>query len=221
MYIITAAIPAKTVRPFVQPVGKNVSNARMTAGATAAIPVRQSVTNVTGISVPAAIIAVSVIILFCLTAGLYVSFQWVNEGNWTSRSLYYVCWNYTKLAVGDSYDLAQPAIHIGFLDFTLFKEHADFYSTYKLLETTHHYEYTDKLQIRVLDLTKIELATKEDRDYNIDKWARLFKAQTWEDIRMLAVNDQAFTEAATTIYQLSEDERIRQQCEAREDYLRR
>ena len=38
---------------------------------------------------------------------------------------------------------------------------------------------------------------------------------------MLAVKDQSITEAATTIYQISEDERIRQQCEAREDYLRR
>ena len=38
---------------------------------------------------------------------------------------------------------------------------------------------------------------------------------------MIAANNQAITEAATTIYQISEDERIRQQCEAREDYLRR
>ena len=72
-----------------------------------------------------------------------------------------------------------------------------------------------------LDLTNINLATDVDKAYNIDKWARLFKAQTWEDIKMVAAKNRMIDDAATTIYQLTEDERIRQQCEAREDYLRR
>ncbi|MBO6207106.1 MAG: PD-(D/E)XK nuclease family transposase, partial [Lachnospiraceae bacterium] len=83
------------------------------------------------------------------------------------------------------------------------------------------YPYTDKLQIGVVDLTRIDLATTEDQEYNIDKWARLFKAKTWEDIRMVAAKNRTIDDAATTIYQLTADERIRQQCEAREDYLRR
>ena len=147
--------------------------------------------------------------------------QGVNEGNWPSRSLYYVCRNFTHLADGEDYDLAMPSIHIGLLDFTLFNDHPAFYSSFKFLETKKHYEYTDKLQIRVLDLTRTDLATKEDKASNIDKWAQLFKARNWEEIKMLAVKDKEITEAATTIYQISEDERIRQQCEAREDYLRR
>ena len=49
----------------------------------------------------------------------------------------------------------------------------------------------------------------------------LFKVQTREEIKMLASKNQEIDEAATTIYQISEDERIRQQCEAREDYIRR
>ena len=38
---------------------------------------------------------------------------------------------------------------------------------------------------------------------------------------MVAAKNQMIDDAATTIYQLTADERIRQQCEAREDYLRR
>ena len=72
-----------------------------------------------------------------------------------------------------------------------------------------------------VDLTRIVLATSEDQEYNIDKCARLFKAKTWEDIKMVAAKNRMIDDAATTIYQLTEDERIRQQCEAREDYLRR
>ena len=39
-------------------------------------------------------------------------------------------------------------------------------------------------------------------------------------IKMLAEKNEAIDDAATTVYQLSEDERIRLQCQAREDYER-
>ncbi len=152
---------------------------------------------------------------------LDLEMQVADEKNWTERSLYYACRNYTELVKGGNYRKAMPSIHIGLLDFTLFKEHEKFYATYRLLEEKDHYPYTDKLQIGVMDLTRIDLATTEDQEYNIDKWARLFKAKTWEDIRMVAAKNQMIDDAATTIYQLTADERIRQQCEAREDYLRR
>ena len=70
-------------------------------------------------------------------------------------------------------------------------------------------------------LTNIELATEEDHRYNVDKWARFFKCNTWEDIRMFAKENVTILEAAETVYEISEDERIRQQMEAREDYYRR
>ena len=38
---------------------------------------------------------------------------------------------------------------------------------------------------------------------------------------MLAAQDISLSEAATTLYQLSEDKRIRLQCQAREDYEKR
>ena len=38
---------------------------------------------------------------------------------------------------------------------------------------------------------------------------------------MLAQNNQDIQEAAATVYQLTQEEKIRQQCEAREDYYRR
>ena len=38
---------------------------------------------------------------------------------------------------------------------------------------------------------------------------------------MIAKNNTDFQEAITTTYQLSQEEKIRMQCEAREDYYRR
>lgn len=72
----------------------------------------------------------------------------------------------------------------------------------------------------MLDLTHIDLATEEDKSYHLHYWAGLFKAATWEELNMLAQNDKYIEEASATVYQLSQEERIRMECEAREDYYR-
>ena len=84
---------------------------------------------------------------------------------------------------------------------------------------SNHQIYSSKLRLSVLDLTHIDLATEEDRLFHIDYWASLFKATTWEEIKMLAQKDSLIKEASDTILQLSQDEQIRQRCEARADYL--
>ena len=82
------------------------------------------------------------------------------------------------------------------------------------------YIYSDKLRISVLDLSCIHLVTDEDKQYQLDYWAKLFKATTWEDLKMLAHNNEYMNQASSTIYQLSQEEQIRLQCRAREDYIR-
>ncbi|MDE5931243.1 MAG: PD-(D/E)XK nuclease family transposase, partial [Lachnospiraceae bacterium] len=95
-----------------------------------------------------------------------------------------------------------------------------FYATYQLLNVKNYTKYSDKLCLSVLDLTQRKLATEEDRLYQIDDWATLFKATTWEDLKMLAENNSVIAEASATVYKLSQDEKVRLQCEAREDYYR-
>ena len=80
---------------------------------------------------------------------------------------------------------------------------------------------SDNLNLSVLDLTHTDLATEEDKKYQLDYWASLFKSTTWEELKMLAQNNEYIEQASETIYQLSQEEAIRQQCEAREDYYRR
>ena len=82
-----------------------------------------------------------------------------------------------------------------------------------------HTIYSDKLQLSVIDLTQIEQATEKDRLYGLYDWAKLFKSTTWEEIKMLVANNKNLEEAAATAYQLTSDEEIRLQCEARRDYL--
>ena len=73
----------------------------------------------------------------------------------------------------------------------------------------------------MVNLTQTELATEEDHANKIDYWARLFKAKTWEEIKMLAQNNEYLEEAANSIYQANAEEIVRQQCRAREDAERR
>lgn len=80
--------------------------------------------------------------------------------------------------------------------------------------------YSDKLCLSVVDLTHIDLATEEDKRYHIDQWAALFKAATWEEIKMIAQQNDYLQEASKAYYRLTQEERIRQICEAREDYYR-
>ena len=84
-----------------------------------------------------------------------------------------------------------------------------------------HAIYSSKFVLSVVNLTCIDLATEDDKQYQIDHWASLFKSTTWEEIKMLAEKNEYIKEAADTIFQLTRDQQIRRQFEAREDFLRR
>lgn len=146
--------------------------------------------------------------------------QVVNHHNWPERSLSYLCRAFDSLNPKDSYLSAKSAIHIGLLDFTLFPDRPEFYATYQMRNVKNHALYSDKLRLSVVDLNSIHLATEEDRRHHIDKWASFFKATTWEEIKMIASKDESITNAANTVWKLSQAEEIRLQCEAREDRIR-
>lgn len=146
--------------------------------------------------------------------------QMENELNWQDRSLSYLCRSYDQLYRGQDYASAKPAIHIGFLNFTPFPEHLEFNATYKLLNLKDSHPYSDKFTLCVVDLKHIELATEEDRAHQIDYWARLFTATSWEEIKMIAKDNKYMDEACQKLYELNADEITRQKCLAREDYYR-
>ena len=143
-----------------------------------------------------------------------------NLYNWEERSLSYLCCTFDQLQKGEEYSSAKPVIHISFLDFTPFPEYPEFYASYQFMNEKNHHIYSDKLTLRVVDLRQIELATAEDQASGLEHWARLFKASTWEEIRMIAKKDENLLEATETLYTLNADELVRRQCEARADYYR-
>ena len=147
--------------------------------------------------------------------------QVVNEHNWKERSMLYMCRAFDNINSGENYLEVKPAVQIGLLDFPLFEGEQEFYASYMLMNTKSHRVYSDKLRLNVLELKASDLATEEDKKWKIDKWAKFFKAKTWEEIEMLAHELPILEEAAETVYHISQNDRIREQCEAREDFFRR
>lgn len=149
---------------------------------------------------------------------LNLEMQVINYGNWKERSLSYLCRSFDNLAKGSDYINVAPAIHIGFIDFTLFEDAPEFYATYMMTNMKNHKVYTDKLQLSVIELKNIDLTTEEDRRFQVDRWAKLFKAKTWEELKAMAVTNQYMESAVNTMYELSTDERVQEQCRRRAEY---
>ena len=144
--------------------------------------------------------------------------QVVNRHDWPERSIGYLSRMYNSLQKGDQYINVKPAIHVGILNFSPFEGEPIFYSQNVLMDMNKHRIYSDKFQVNVLELKQIELATEEDKEWNLDFWAKLFKARTWEELRMIAKDNEYFTEASNTLCDLYADFNVRERCRDREDY---
>ena len=150
-----------------------------------------------------------------------IELQVYKQTYWINRSLLYWARTYDNLKSGQDYSMLLPAYHIGILDFTLFENHPKFMAQYQILDVEDGYLYSDKLCIKVLDLTQLE-KTKQEPEINkkLLKWASIFKAETLEELEQLVSGEEVFENMVVTMKKLSEDEKIRMQCEAREDYER-
>lgn len=155
------------------------------------------------------------------STSLNLEMQMYYDKFWTDRSVAYACRSLSSLNKGELYDKVLPVVQIGFLSYTLFPEHPEFCANYQLVHVSQKenpYIFSDKLRICVVNLSRIDLATEQDKASGIELWARVFTATTWEDINMLAQNNEYLQEVISGVQQLTEEDKIRQQCQAREDH---
>ena len=146
--------------------------------------------------------------------------QVVNYQDWPERSLSYLCRCFDNLGPGHGYLHVKGAIHIGFLDYTLFPDYPEFYAIYRMINERTGQLYSSKFRISVVDLTKRNLATEEDIAHHRDLWAAFFKATEWGEVMALAKKDENISEAVVTLKKLSDDEIFKMRYQAREDMLR-
>lgn len=138
--------------------------------------------------------------------------------NWTDRSVFYLCKMYTDIKKGLDYTEAKSSIHIGIMMKSPISEDAAFYNEYALKNRRTGYEFTGKIALHVLDLSYLEQVPEEERNSALYYWACVFKAKTWKEVLAMAEQSESIKKAVVTLRELSEDEKIRLQCEARERY---
>lgn len=152
---------------------------------------------------------------------LDIEMQVLDEGNWPERSLAYLCRTFDQLEKGGKYLDAKETIHIGILDFTPKDFPKKLYLDYFFYNLDTAHKYNDKVSIRVLQLNQLGNEADEKKWPELYYWARLLKAQTWEEMRMMAEKNDTIRECVFTLKELTADEKARMQMEALDNYYRR
>lgn len=138
---------------------------------------------------------------------------------WAERSLFYLCKVFTdQMHPGDNYSVLGKCIHVGILDFVLFKDVQEYYSRFHFWEDARHSMYTDKLEIHTLELPK--LSQCDYPETTLLKWTRFINAQNKEEMEMAAKSDEYVNKAYERLLHISADEQKRLEYEAREKAIR-
>ena len=80
-----------------------------------------------------------------------------------------------------------------------------------------HYIYSDKISLININMTRIDLATDNDIKFGLVNWAKLFMAETWEELKMLAEKNKTIERAVSSAWQMTEEEIIRERMRNREE----
>ena len=137
------------------------------------------------------------------------------------RSILYLCRCFDHLSQGEVYNQFLPCVQISILDEEMFRRDDprytdEFYSEYYIQNKRTGQIFSDKFSLRVVSLKHLENAENKEEPNGIYQWAKILKAKTWEDLKMLAENNEYMKAMISGLKVLSEDEKVQLACEARE-----
>lgn len=112
-----------------------------------------------------------------------------------------------QLKKGEPYEKLKKCIHVSILDFNHFPND----------EETGE-KYTDLMEIKILELRKLQKELKEDSD--ILNWMRFLGGKKRREFEDMAKKDEYIGEAFRELERLSADEKARLEYEAREKAIR-
>lgn len=117
------------------------------------------------------------------------------------------------------YEEIEKCIYINILNFKMF-DCLEYHSTFSVREAEDHKLMTDKMKMYFLELPKVEkinCKNKSDTGDSLRLWMQLFKATSKAELDMLkGTQIDAMQSAVKAIYNLSEDEKIRESVRQRE-----
>ena len=106
-----------------------------------------------------------------------IEMQVLNHQGFEKRILYNAAKNYSvQLQKGEDYTLLNPVIALTLVDFTMFEQHPEVTSRFKLLEKDSLIEYSDDIELVFVELPKFTVAFEElSTDSVTEQWLYFVK----------------------------------------------
>lgn len=138
---------------------------------------------------------------------------------WDKRVLFYLSRIFAgQIKKGESYENLKKCIHVSILDFIHFPDDRECYRTIHFCDDQTGKQYTDLMEIQILELKKLPEEVKNGSD--IFAWMKFFSRKTKKEFEDMAKKDEYMEEAYSTLLELSADDIKRLEYEAREKALR-
>ncbi len=139
---------------------------------------------------------------------------------WANRSLFYASKMYTdQIEQSQKYDVLKKCVSISILDFELFKDQEEFYSSFHIREDQRNFLFTDKMEFHVIELPKLPKERKEESS-DVELWAKFINSEREEEFDMLAKQNPYIESAYKKLQVISQDKEKRLEYEAREKAIR-
>ena len=148
---------------------------------------------------------------------LDIEMQSERRPSFRRRALYYWARMFgSELERGDDYGQLRPAISVLFLGYRELAG-ARVHSTFRLLEVHDHERFTDEIELHVIELPKLALATSEEQrdEAKMLAWAKFFAAKSDEEMTEAAMSDSAVEKAHKVLQRVSSDPAARRLAEQR------
>lgn len=145
-----------------------------------------------------------------------IEIQKLEQLGFIERTIFYSSKRLTEQGTKGSkyYDLKQT-VSLNIVDFNIFKETEDFYSTFYFTEKDRNTLLSKLLRIDFLELKKLNL-NKIDVTDKKQLWVKFFNAETEEDLEMITKIDKSFEKPVKKVKILSDDPTILSAYEERE-----
>jgi predicted transposase/invertase (TIGR01784 family) len=114
-----------------------------------------------------------------MNKGIKLNLEMQNRSqyDWSERSIFYNCRMFTDgFLHGMDYGQLEPCIHVGILDFKQL-ESRGFHHNILLMDKASHEIYSSKFLFHVIELSKLQDATEEEKSRELYQWAVMLAAE--------------------------------------------
>ncbi len=147
-----------------------------------------------------------------------IEMQAFAKSSFTKRALYYWAKTYSRsLHKGQDYEELQKVYSINFVKHSIWKNHHEYLSVFRVLEQTRKFPLTEDLEIYIIELSKF-LLSLENLQSELESWVYFLKESSnlkREAMKTLEKKSSSLKKAITELKNISRSTKSRELYEAR------